>query len=573
MRSEPPPGFLKREDNLFTRTGRRVGNFWRQWSTGRSAQILGCVILLLVSCFLVSTPVFSRPEFMILDLFFKIRPALPLSSDIVYIEIAEDSLRSLGRWPWSRNHHAVLTHILSEWKARAIVFDVLFNEAGNPLEDGAFEEALQKAPSVYFPAALEEHQGAKIWIRPLPRFIQYAKGIGHINMVPDSDGIIRRIQPYLTGPDETYPHLAVKVASDFGGELAQGAAAELLIHWAGRWRDTFAHYSYVDILRSYEDAQKGLRPAVSPDKLQGKICLVGLTATGLADIKANPLESTYPALGVNANVIDNILTGRFLKSAGRAGNQLVLITIGLLAAAAVLWLRPVISFLACLLLASGWFAVSFLLFWKAGIWVYVFHPAVLIFCFWIFSAIFLHVVGEKERSALFQLAARDGLTGLYVIRHFRVILNRTVREAQRSHRPLSLILTDIDNFKKINDTYGHPAGDEVLRQVAHAIQSVIRQERPRESQDLTARYGGEEFIVMLRNATLANVAFSVAERIRKSVEGLEILWEGKKLPVTISLGVSTLHPGEYVPDLLVQRADEALYCAKREGKNRVSLER
>jgi diguanylate cyclase (GGDEF)-like protein len=181
-------------------------------------------------------------------------------------------------------------------------------------------------------------------------------------------------------------------------------------------------------------------------------------------------------------------------------------------------------------------------------------------------------MSTREKSHLFHLATRDGLTDLYVIRHFRLILNQIVREASLRKEPLSVVLLDIDNFKNINDTYGHPAGDMVLKKTAAILLAFIRKRRPFREIDFAARYGGEEFIVMLRKAGLKEAGFIAAERIRKKIEEAKFEWEGKMIRVTASLGVAVLHAGENVPDSMVHRADAALYKAKASGKNRVRME-
>jgi diguanylate cyclase (GGDEF)-like protein len=200
------------------------------------------------------------------------------------------------------------------------------------------------------------------------------------------------------------------------------------------------------------------------------------------------------------------------------------------------------------------------------------YPVILILTLFVFSAIYTQFTTTRERSALFHLATRDGLTDLYVIRHFRIIMNQIVREAAVRKEPLSIILLDIDHFKNINDTYGHPAGDMVLKNIAVVLTKYIRKKRPFSQIDFAARYGGEEFILMLRKAGLKEAVGQVAERLRKKIEETRFEWEGKVIPVTASFGVASLHPGENVPDPMVHRADAALYRAKEAGRNRICPE-
>jgi diguanylate cyclase (GGDEF)-like protein len=140
------------------------------------------------------------------------------------------------------------------------------------------------------------------------------------------------------------------------------------------------------------------------------------------------------------------------------------------------------------------------------------------------------------------------------------------RRATRDSNPLSLILCDIDCFKGYNDTYGHPAGDEVLVRVSESMRASLR--RPA---DLAARYGGEEFVVILAN-TDSEGAVALAEKIRGAVEQMRILHEASTVEewLTVSFGVATLIPTSAIePEELIDRADRALYAAKQSGRNRV----
>ncbi len=162
-----------------------------------------------------------------------------------------------------------------------------------------------------------------------------------------------------------------------------------------------------------------------------------------------------------------------------------------------------------------------------------------------------------------QLAIKDGLTGLYNRRYFEEQLATIYREVERYGYELSVIMMDIDHFKKINDTYGHQVGDIVLRRVAALLMEEIR------DVDFPARYGGEEFVVVLKFARERD-ACKIAERIRKRISREKIEYsEGEFLQVTVSCGVASTSSGVDV-ERLVELADEALYYSKEHGRNRVT---
>lgn len=169
-----------------------------------------------------------------------------------------------------------------------------------------------------------------------------------------------------------------------------------------------------------------------------------------------------------------------------------------------------------------------------------------------------------ESSELERLSVTDGLTQVYNHRYFQERLAEEFRRAQRYDDPLALILLDLDNFKQVNDRYGHQIGDEVLRGCAGVVRKSVRET------DLCARYGGEEFAVVLPKTHLAG-ALTVAERIWKDIASLRVQ-VGPMVRITASLGVSS-YPSRQVlnAEQLVRTADEALYRAKREGRNKICL--
>ncbi|HET6284418.1 MAG TPA: GGDEF domain-containing protein [Polyangia bacterium] len=171
---------------------------------------------------------------------------------------------------------------------------------------------------------------------------------------------------------------------------------------------------------------------------------------------------------------------------------------------------------------------------------------------------------EQFQRQMYESAVRDVLTRLFNRRHFAQQLVLEHAFSVRHGSALTVILLDIDHFKRVNDTFGHPAGDFVLREVARRVVSAVRAE------DLVARYGGEELAVLCRQTTLEQGQV-LAERLRAAVGGEPVIWAGQtSIPVTASLGVATM-PAEGIngEEELVKAADRALYQAKHAGRNRV----
>ena len=178
--------------------------------------------------------------------------------------------------------------------------------------------------------------------------------------------------------------------------------------------------------------------------------------------------------------------------------------------------------------------------------------------------------GDPERLTYDKLnleANTDKHTGCYNKGYFNNRIALEVNKSKVTGDPLSLIIFDLDHFKKLNDNYGHDAGDFVLKEMANLIRTGGIRE-----QDVFARYGGEEFVILLPKTNLKQ-SFEIAERLRKLIENKEFIYDGKRLPVTASIGVADYRQGVNTGTDLFKRADEAVYKAKEGGRNQVQFYR
>jgi diguanylate cyclase (GGDEF)-like protein len=173
-------------------------------------------------------------------------------------------------------------------------------------------------------------------------------------------------------------------------------------------------------------------------------------------------------------------------------------------------------------------------------------------------------VDEHYQKRLFESALRDGLTSTFNRRYFVDRLNAEMRFAFRHDKALALLFVDIDHFKKINDTYGHQAGDHVLAAVAREMIAIIRTE------DVLARYGGEEFAIICREIEKEG-ALALGERLRAAVASAKFQHDGRDIPVTISVGAAVAYKPQAAQPLIAA-ADAAMYEAKRAGRNRVCFQ-
>ena len=166
-----------------------------------------------------------------------------------------------------------------------------------------------------------------------------------------------------------------------------------------------------------------------------------------------------------------------------------------------------------------------------------------------------------DNAKLYELATKDGLTKLYIYRHFYTLLENEIKRSSRYNHEMTLLMMDIDNFKSVNDTYGHPVGDQVLREIASCISQTVRKI------DIASRYGGEEFTVILPETNI-NDAKIIAERIRKNISQIKInVKDDINICPTVSIGMSEYPSCALDEQTLIELADVALYNAKNSGKN------
>ncbi|MBL7157165.1 MAG: CHASE2 domain-containing protein [Candidatus Omnitrophica bacterium] len=542
--------------------------------------------------------IFKRLEFLTLDYRFLLRQPKPMAHDIVFIDMAEDSVKAIGRWPWPRSWHATITKALSDHRAKAIAFDVIFTEHQGGIDDAAFAEAMKEAGTVYLPFMFnlksqdikEIYKGKDIasisW--PIEPLKENTRGTGFINAAVDEDGILRRIPLAVNYKNTQFYQLGFKIACDSLGlrdkdiifypdkhsiilkkpdgdiKIPLDENNELILNWRNKWGKAFKHFSYIEVIKSYALLGEGKKTPINLDNLKDKICIIGLTASGLIDIKSTPIDNSYPAVGVHATVIESILNNNFIHTTTRFVNMIIifLVSIGV-----TLWLsglRPLNGLylaITCLVVYALFSAAIFVFYNIATV---TFYPLFAIVISYGLTATYTQALQAIERAQLFTEATLDGLTHLYNVKHFNLLLEAEFKNVSLyRNRRLSIIMADLDNFKNLNDTYGHQAGDTILREIANIMKSKCRQ------LDVVARYGGEEFIIMLVGAG-KGWTLGIAEKIRTAVETQQFTFKGESYSTSLSIGVVE-YSNEKTKEELIEKADKALYKSKRDGKNRVSV--
>lgn len=177
---------------------------------------------------------------------------------------------------------------------------------------------------------------------------------------------------------------------------------------------------------------------------------------------------------------------------------------------------------------------------------------------------YVDLIDKNTHERFYEMALFDPVTLAHTKRYFLDRIEHEFAHSRRRNFPLSLIIFDLDHFKKVNDTHGHPAGDYVLQKVSEITKNLIRNE------DIFARYGGEEFVILMRD-TDESSAVKLADRLRRKIELNKFIFEGNNIPVTVSLGVACSFNNNYKTNQeLIKDADKFLYQSKINGRNRVS---
>lgn len=369
--------------------------------------------------------VFELYELQTYDWRCKLRGDRPVSSDIVFIDIWDDTLKELGAWPFSRSYHADLIRVLHEAGAKAVGFDMLFVESTPEDEDVA--QAAQEAGNTYFVYAFlsPERKGAgftsEMMLAPLvDRYAATAKGTGYVNAKADLDGKRRRTFPTIVFEGRTYYQLSFRLALDLLGvaedqvrrsrhhihlgdkrKVPLDDEGYFLVNYAGKWEGkNFKHYSYYDILASYLESVSGEKPRIDLSELKGKICFVGLTALGSHDTNPIPIQSIYPMVGLYANVLNNILLEDYIRRADRLVNTLITVAIALGAVLVSLRMRPVAGLLTSLAGVIVYAAVAVLLFLWAGVWIDLFYPALLVLLSYAVSTLGRTMLEMRKRELI-----------------------------------------------------------------------------------------------------------------------------------------------------------------------------
>ena len=361
------------------------------------------------------------------DFRLKLRPPLSVSNDILIIEISDDTLINLGKWPLPRDFHASLVDVLNSYGAKLIAFDVLFSEP--TLNDGLFSQAIAKKNNVYLALACYFKSDTELnYPFPESRRIladiteplkKSAAGSGQINVFTDPDGKIRKVPLFIKYKGGFIPHLGLGLACEQLGldlnkkQIKKGyltidnklsipyrPSSFFLVNYPARWNRGFPHLSYFQILKAHNDRLKGIRSDLDLSIIKNKVCFIGLTATGTSDLKATPLENIYPMLGLQASVFNGLIQQNFIRDIGRSLNTAINLIIFLLAFLICLKYLPLKALLLNILLGLVYSLVAIGLLIFYGLWIDLFLPLSIIAVNYVSFTLFRFFEAVQQRKVL-----------------------------------------------------------------------------------------------------------------------------------------------------------------------------
>ena len=531
------------------------------------------------------------------------------SDDIVIVAIDDATyeyiLDTYGEWPLPRDIYANVINYLEKQSPRAIAFDLMFvkslkskNSADEALintfkkYDNIYasmnfdnqSEDLRTPPNLPDKLKLNVENNSRIDFSQLTfnncrtilaGILNVTSNIGIINVSRSDDGILRKMPLVVKYKSDYYPQLALKVGLNYLGETPKEfeidkksnfkfADKKIYLDKDGsailNWYGPAGTYQYIPMYKLIK-AAKG----ESLDfNFSNKIIYVGTTASSLFDIKTVPTGKIYPGVEVQATYVNNLIDNNFIRKVDRSYTITLSILLALLIASVVSRVSSVLY--ASIVSLSTYFIYLLVAYYAMrfeNLWLEIIYPLIFSIFGFTFSYIFKYIVKSRDFEYQYKLATTDGLTDLFNHRYFQEQIRQYVNNCKRYNNEFSLIIIDIDFFKKFNDNFGHQSGDAVLRQVASTLKRNVR------ATDIVCRYGGEEMSIILPN-TGEDEAFSTAQKICERVAQHKFkLANGKETNVTISLGVSTFPQDGNDAETIISQADKRLYDAKNNGRNQV----
>ncbi len=534
------------------------------FATALAALVLTVVIYILFQLFPLLELIDSRGR----DIYFRIEHALsakPKEADqITILSLDDETLKQLKtRWPYPRSIYAEVLKKLKPHQPKAVGFDLVFS--GNdyaPESDAALALAMKESGNV----VIASYHTTDSNVDPLPLIQDSAWRVGRVDKVRDPDFALRRsrlVRSYEGKNFNSWEFEIFRKAFPDSNTSEFPLMQSIPIHY---------HLDFSEINRiSFWQLIDGI---FDPKLIHGKIILLGLTAAAFHDSHFTPFGS-MPGVAVNANVILMLMRGDFFSFAPESARWLLYFLSFWGALLTAMFSSVLVGLITVVFLSLIYAAVGYLLFSTQ----LIFDPWLLIsgmVLVYLGAMIYRQAALLIENIRLQEESSRDALTGFYNRRFLTLKLKSEFgrlisrQGVFNTHKEIAVVMIDLDNFKHVNDNFGHAEGDKVLHTMAAAIRSSVRKN------ELICRFGGDEFCVILPSMTLQD-AIKFAEKIRSLIySNPDLSYKtkdgSKTIQVTGSIGVASV-TGKSAMDhnKLLKAADRALYRAKAGGRNQVCV--
>lgn len=538
------------------------------------------------------------------------------SKDIVVIAIDDGSyeyiLDKYGEWPISRSIYAKLIDRIERDNPKAVIFDLMFVKSfkTNTAADAQLGSAMSKYNNIYTainfdnqsadvraPIVLPERMAVSLENNSsvvdlersfgftncraiIPQILNSTTNIGMININRSRDGILRQVPVLAHYNGQYYPHMTLMAGLDLihnGNKTTEyfidkysnlivgdtkiplTNTGEVVLNWYGASAETYKNIPFHKLLKSMEG-----NTSIENFDFKDKIVFIGTTAVSLFDTKSVPIDQVYPGVEIHATYMNNLLDNSFIKKSASSTNAIIILLLVFTVTFIVFNSSSAIfATTSTVLLAAAYYLASYYVMSLFNLWIDVVLPLFVTLVTFAISYLAKYLMKSRDFEQQYKLATTDGLTELYNHRYFQDMMKKQIDASKRYEQEFSLIIIDIDFFKKFNDSFGHQIGDAVLRTVAQILKKNTR------ATDYVCRYGGEEMSIILPQ-TSKKEAMINAQRICDAVAKTPLkVSNNKSCNITISLGVSAYPQDGDTSQKLIECADKALYYAKEHGRNQV----
>lgn len=539
------------------------------------------------------------------------------SKDIVLITIDDASYEYLlgkyGEWPLPRDVYANLISYLEKQNPKAVAFDLMFIKSikSKNNADEALVKSITSHDNVYASMNFDNQssdvrqpiklpQNLTVNVKNdskvdfskdltftncrsiLPQIINGTNNVGLINVSRADDGILRKIPAFMVYQGNFYPHLALLVGlkyldgniniKDFkidkqanlkvaNRNIPIDKDGGVILNWYGSADRSFQQIPLYKVIKAMNGDKS--TPAFN---FKNKIVYIGVTAVSLEDKKSVPVDKLYPGVEVHTTFVNNLIDNNFIKRVDVSVDIIISLILAMFVGFVVFKTPSTFVALGTTILSIlGYIVLAYYVMQFFNLWIAIVMPIMAISAVFIATYILKYILKSRDFEHQYKLATTDGLTELFNHRYFQEQMIMQVANCKRYNSNFSLILIDIDFFKKFNDNFGHQSGDAVLRQVAQKLKKNVR------STDFVCRYGGEEMTIILPS-TDKDEAIITAQKICQLIAEKPFkLANNQESNVTISAGVSTYPQDGSTPTEIIEFADKCLYFAKENGRNQVGF--